>query len=379
MSTTYLAETLFNGNEILNNVSMTVENGIITAIETGNKATDGVKLTGLVSPGFVDVQVNGGGGVLFNQDPSLQALQTMVQGHAIYGTTAMLPTLITDELPVIERAADAMAEAISQGTAGIIGIHFEGPHLSEPKRGIHSSSFIRPVSDKELAQYCRQDLGKVIVTVAPENVPADIIAELVKQGVHVCLGHSNATADVVEKALQAGATGFTHLYNAMSPLTSREPGMVGVALNDNNSYCGLIVDHHHVHATSCQLAIKAKGWQRIMLVTDAMAHVGSDITSLPYLDTEIIREGDKLALPNGTLAGSALDMASAVRNTHQDLGVPLIDSLNMASATPAAFLGLEQQLGKLAIGYPADFVVLDENQRVQSTWIGGNKHFDRQP
>ncbi|WP_416306946.1 N-acetylglucosamine-6-phosphate deacetylase [Neptunicella sp. SCSIO 80796] len=376
MPITYIAETLFDGHDMLSDIALTVDDGKITAITPATNNQPGIVLPGLVSAGFIDVQVNGGGGVLFNQSPTVDALKTMVKGHAIYGTTAMLPTLITDQLAVIQQAADAMAEAIRQQTPGIIGIHFEGPHLSEPKRGIHSTDFIRPISDKELAQYCRQDLGKVIVTVAPENVPADIIADMVKQGVHVCLGHSNATADVVEQALQAGASGFTHLYNAMSPLTSREPGMVGVALNDARSYCGLIVDHHHVHTTSCQLAIKAKGWQKIMLVTDAMAHVGSDISSLPYLDTEIIRTGDKLSLPNGTLAGSALDMATAVRNTHQDLGISLADSLNMASMTPATYLGMQDSLGKLAVGYAADFVVLDTQQKVKSTWIQGKKVFD---
>ncbi|MBC3765715.1 N-acetylglucosamine-6-phosphate deacetylase [Neptunicella marina] len=375
MSQTFIAKQLFDGSQFHDNIAFSVAHGKIDQLGSSVDSSQATKLDGLVTAGYVDAQVNGGGGVLFNQSPTTEALQKMVQGHATYGTTAMMPTLITDELPVIEAAADAMAQAIAQKMAGIAGVHFEGPHLSTPKRGIHSSDFIRPVSDKELAQYCRQDLGKVIVTVAPENVPADIIKELVANGVKVCLGHSNATSDIVLSALEAGASGFTHLYNAMSPLTSREPGMVGVALNDDNSYCGLIVDHHHLHPISSQLAIKAKGWQHIMLVTDAMAHVGSDIQSLPYLDTEIIRDGDKLTLPNGTLAGSALDMATAVRNCHKDLNLPLEQCLNMASIIPATYLGLQDSQGKLAQGFKADFILLDDNLQVMSTWIGGQSVF----
>jgi N-acetylglucosamine-6-phosphate deacetylase len=377
MSNTYIAQQLFDGHTIQSNMGLTVRDGRISAIQSNPDTHNATYLNGLVTAGFIDVQVNGGGGLLFNQAPSLNTLLTMSKAHSVFGTTAMLPTLITDELGVIEQAANAIAEAIALQSPGILGVHFEGPHLSQPKRGIHSADFIRPIADRELAEYTRQDLGKVVVTLAPENVPTDVIADLVKQGVHVSLGHSNANAQTVMAALEAGATGFTHLYNAMSALTSREPGMVGAALLHQSSYCGLIIDHHHVHPISCQLAIKSKGWQHIMLVTDAMAHVGSDIESLDYLRTKIIRKGNKLTLPDGTLAGSVLDMASSVRNCHQDLHIPLIEALNMASATPAAFVGEQHNIGKLAVGLQADFVVLDEKQHVQSSWIRGKKVFSR--
>jgi N-acetylglucosamine-6-phosphate deacetylase len=379
MSTTYLASSLFNGQQFESNMLVRCDKGKISAIEAYTDQPFDERLNGLLVPGFIDVQVNGGGGVLLNNEPSFGTIKTMLTAHSQFGTTAMLPTLISDHILLMQRAADAVAEAISQQHPGIIGIHFEGPHLSQPKKGIHRADYIRPITDGELTQFCRQDLGKVVVTLAPENVSPDIIKQLVGAGVKVCLGHSNADSDTVFAALAAGATGFTHLFNAMSPLTSREPGMVGAALLDEQSYCGLIVDHHHVHPQCCKLAVKTKGANRIMLVTDAMAHVGSEQDTLNYFDTVITRNGDKLTVPDGTLAGSALDMASAVRNTHRDLGVTLIDALRMASASPAEFLGLQNHLGKLATGYQADLVLLDDKQQVLASWIAGNKVFDKQP
>lgn len=377
MSKTYLATSLFDGQHIQQNMLLHCDGGLITRIEPHTGQAFDERLEGLLAAGFIDVQVNGGGGALLNNEPSLATIKTMVKAHGQFGTTAMLPTLITDQISVMYCAADAVAEALVTKVKGIIGMHFEGPHLSQPKKGIHPASHIRSITDKELTQFCRQDLGKVVVTLAPENVSADIIKHLVSVGVKVCLGHSNADSDTVFAAIAAGATGFTHLFNAMSPLTSREPGMVGAALLDEQSYCGLIVDHHHVHPQCCKLAIKTKGANKIMLVTDAMAHVGSQQDSLDYFDTVITRKGDKLTVPDGTLAGSALDMASAVRNTHQDLGVTLADALNMASATPAEFLGLQNHSGRLATGYQADFVLLDDKQHVLASWIAGNKVFEK--
>lgn len=370
MPVTYQARLFFDGDEMHENAMVTVDGTQVLSLAP-QPGAQVIQLDGLLAPGFVDVQVNGGGGALFNADTSATGLSRIREAHSQFGTTAMTPTLITDDVNRIEMAADAMAEAIEQQLPGILGIHFEGPHLSKPKKGIHREKFIRSISDAELAQFCRQDLGKVIVTVAPENVPADIISELVAQGVHVCLGHSNADAETVMAALEAGATGFTHLYNAMSPLTSRAPGMVGAAMADESSYAGLIVDLYHVHPLSARAAIRAKGTDRIMLVTDAMAHVGSEQSALPFFDTVIQRNGDKLTIEDGTLAGSALDMATAVRNSHLHLGLPLADCLQMAALTPAKYLGIAQRKGKLLPGYDADMVLLNDKQQVEKCWIGG--------
>jgi N-acetylglucosamine-6-phosphate deacetylase len=323
----------------------------------------------------VDVQVNGGGGVLFNNQPNLDTLITMSRAHQQFGSTAILPTLITDDFETMQLAANAVASAIAQNVKGIIGIHFEGPHLSQPKKGIHPSQHIRQISPEEMALFKRTDLGLVCVTLAPENVSVEVIEELVQANVKICLGHSNASADQTFAALKAGAQGFTHLFNAMSPLQSREAGMVGAALLDASSYCGLIVDHEHVDMTSCQLAIKCKTPERIMLVTDAMSHVGSEQIELQFAGMQINRQGNKLTIEGGRLAGSALDMASAVRNCILDLHCTIEDAIKMASTTPATFLGLQQHKGYLAPGFAADWVVLTDQYDVNATYIAGEQVF----
>ncbi len=353
---------------VLDNTSITVEDGIIVAIEpAGDKPVQ----SGTLMPGYFDTQVNGGGGVLFNQHPDAESLNKLASAHLRFGTTSMLPTLITDGEAAMARAADAIAEVIASDHPTIVGVHFEGPFLNVAKKGVHEAGFIRHPKDSELAILTRPDLGKVLVTVAPDTVDVGFIRELVAAGVVVALGHSNATYEQAVAALAAGATGFTHLYNAMSALQSRAPGMVGAALNQSNAYCGLIVDHHHVHPQSAALAIKTKTAQRIMLVTDAMAHVGTDITELAFFSTVIERHGDKLVTPEGTLAGSCLDMHTAVLNSHRDLGFSLAEVSTMASLTPARFIGREQQLGSIAVGQTANLLLLDEALNIETIWLRG--------
>ncbi|KUJ83303.1 N-acetylglucosamine-6-phosphate deacetylase [Microbulbifer sp. ZGT114] len=370
---TLIAEKLFDGESIRTDVAITLgDDGRIA--ELGGEAPAGaVRLQGLVAPGLVDVQVNGGGGALFNNDPSINALGKMSTAHARYGTTGFMPTLITDEVAVMQDAAEAVSAAIRESVPGVLGVHFEGPHLSAPKKGTHEERFIRPLTDEEFGIYARDDLGIKMVTLAPENVDPVDIRKLVELGVKVCLGHSNADGATVAAALEAGATGFTHLYNAMSPLHSREPGMVGMALISDEAWCGLIADGHHVSAEAMRLAIKAKPKGKIMLVTDAMSLVGSEQTSFPLFDRVVTREGDKLTSTTGELAGSHLDMISAVRNTHRWCGVDLFEALRMASLYPARFLGYEG--GCVTEGGPADLILLNDELQVQKTWISGREVF----
>ncbi|MEZ7277294.1 N-acetylglucosamine-6-phosphate deacetylase [Pseudoalteromonas sp. 68 DY56-GL68] len=367
--TIFHAQSLFTGEEFLNDRYFSVDSGVFTLTEA---STDAVKLEGLVVPGFIDVQVNGGGGAFFNAEQTPQCLHNIAKAHGRFGSTAIMPTLITDKVEVMAQAADATAEAIAQAVPGVLGIHFEGPHLSLPKKGTHSEQFIRPISEQEFAIYARQDLGIKMVTLAPENVRAEDIARLVECGMKVSIGHTNADFATTNKALAAGADGFTHLFNAMSAFTSREPGVVGSALWDDNSWCGLIVDGHHVHPSSAKLAIRTKQRGKVMLVTDAMPPVGTDDMEFDFFDgRKVIRTGDRLNSTTGELAGSVLDMASAVRNTVNTLDVSLAESLRMASLYPAQYLGLNKK-GRLVNGFDADFVVLDEHQYVKATYIAGN-------
>ncbi len=367
---TLLADQVFDGDRLLPAMPITIEDGHIVALDT----VPGVAVTrvhGLLAPGFIDTQVNGGGGVLFNHAPQLDTLARMRSAHARFGTTGMLPTIITDDSDVTRRAADAVAAARRQQMPGVLGIHFEGPHLASAKRGVHSADYIRPLTDADLALYCRPDLGLRVLTLAPENVSPGDIRRLVDAGVHVCLGHSNADYETVQQALAAGASGFTHLFNAMSPLSSREPGMVGAALLDANSWCGLIVDGCHAHDASMQLALRAKPRGKIMLVTDAMSTVGSEQTEFEFFGGRVRRDGERLVDERGALAGSTLDMAGAVRQAQQRLQIDLPEALRMASRYPAEFLGIGRDCGRIALGARADLVLLDQQQQVQRSWLRG--------
>ena len=371
----FLATRLFNGHDFLTNQVLTITNGVISAIDKNVNDVD-IKTTGLVVPGYIDLQVNGGGGVLFNDAPSIDKLKTIMAAHAPFGTTAMMPTLITDKIEVMIKAADVISEAIANNIPGILGIHFEGPHLAVAKKGTHSAELIRPISDEEWAVFSRKDIGKIIVTLAPETVKPEDITRMVAQGIKVCLGHTNANFSTAQAAVNAGATGFTHLFNAMSPLQGREPGVVGCALLNDNTQCGLIVDGHHVDYASCQLAIKIKSAGGVFLVTDAMPPVGTNLTEFPLYDRMVYMENGKLTSTTGELAGSSLDMATAVKNTHFKLDVSLDESLRMASLYPAQYLYREQTLerGELTIGMQADMVVLNDELSVSETWIGGKKY-----
>ncbi len=322
-------------------------------------------------PGFIDTQVNGGGGVLFNDTPTLAGLRTIAAAHRRYGTTGFLPTLISDDVEVMRAALGAVAQALREGLPGVLGIHLEGPFLAPERKGVHDAAKFRLPDAGLLDLVASLGSGRTLLTLAPERVTADVIRELARRGVVVSLGHTAATYAMTRAALDAGARGFTHLYNAMSPLQSREPGVVGAALEDPDSWCGLIVDGEHAHPASMRVALAAKRRGRMMLVTDAMPPVGSTDGGFVLNGERIeVREG-VLRNAAGALAGSCLDMASAVRNAVRMLQVPLDEAARMASTYPAAFLRLEDSHGAIAAGRRADFVVTDETLAVHEVWIGG--------
>ncbi|WP_076407857.1 N-acetylglucosamine-6-phosphate deacetylase [Shewanella sp. UCD-KL12] len=377
MKQTIIAKRVFDGEQFHHELPITIEDGHILALDTvtGTKET---KLDGTLVPGFIDVQVNGGGGALLNADTSVECIETIGSAHAKFGTTGFLPTLITDDVDVMRRAADAVSAAMIKGSAGVLGVHFEGPHLSIPKKGVHPQSHIRRISDAELEIFSRDDLGIKVVTLAPENVSADVIKALVAADVRVCLGHSNADYDTVVAALEAGATGFTHLFNAMSPFGSREPGMVGAAIESRDAWCGLIVDGHHVHSAAAKVAIYAKPKGKVMLVTDAMPPVGlEEEATFELFGTQVIRQGDRLNAVTGELAGCVLDMAGAVKNTVNMLGLSLEEAIRMGSLYPAEYLGLSGKQGQISIGSRADLVLLNDALQVQQTMIAGEAVFKR--
>lgn len=325
----------------------------------------------LLLPGFIDVQVNGGGGRLFNEDPSVETVAIMAEAHRRFGTTGLLPTLISDDLSVVQKGIAAVDEAIKTAVPGILGIHIEGPFLSRARRGVHLASMLQPFDDRFVALLSSAKRGKTVLTVAPECVAPRQIARLVEAGVVVCAGHSDADYETVKASIDAGAIGITHLFNGMSQLTNRAPGMVGAALEDRSTYAGLIIDGYHVHPASFRVALNAKGPDRLMLVTDAMASAGSDDREFTLQGRTISRDGQRLVNEDGVLAGSTLTMVAAVANAIEQGQISLSTAVQMASRTPAHFLGLESETGAIVPGLRADLVVVRDDFTVVRSWIGG--------
>jgi N-acetylglucosamine-6-phosphate deacetylase len=360
---------------VLNDATIVVEDGRITQI--GDAASDqvvdhAIDLDGgWLMPGFVDTQVNGGGGVLFNDTPTVEGIAAIGAAHRPFGTTAFLPTLISDTPDVIARALDAVDAAILAGVPGVLGIHIEGPVISPARKGIHDPTRFQDLDDELLALLTRPRLGRVMVTLAPERVTAAQIATLTAAGVLISIGHSNADHATASAGIAAGITGVTHLFNAMSPLVHRAPGVVGAVLDDQTVYCGIIVDGFHVEDSVLRIALRARPHDRFMLVSDAMPCVGAAEKSFVLQGREIHVEGGRCVGADGTLAGSDLDMAGAVRNSVDRLRVAPETAAAMAATYPAAFLQLSDDRGTLRPGLVADWVVLTRDLQPASTWIGG--------
>ena len=324
-----------------------------------------------VTPGFIDLQVNGGGGILLNDQPTAVGMRTIARTHRRYGTTACLPTLITDTREQL-RTAIAAARSIA-GQDGVLGLHLEGPFISPRRPGVHRPDRIAKPDAGDLAKLCElAGAGRSLVTLAPECVPDGFVRKLASSGVRVSIGHSEASAAVAMQAVSDGATGVTHLFNAMRALSARDPGIIGVALAEDRLTAGLIVDGFHIDPVSVRAAFAAKGSNRIALVTDAMPTVGTSLDRFELVGRTIRLVNGRLSTEEGTLAGAHLDMASAVRNAVSLAHIPLDHALRAASLTPARFLGLDNERGILIPGARADLVALTQELSVIATWVDGS-------
>jgi N-acetylglucosamine-6-phosphate deacetylase len=321
-------------------------------------------------PGFIDTQVNGGGGVLFNDAPTVDAIRAIGRAHRRFGTTGFLPTLISDDLEVIDAALGAVREAIATRVPGVLGIHIEGPFLNPERKGVHDPAKLRALDDRAIELLSRPTGGRTMVTLAPEMTTPASIRRLAAAGIVVSAGHTNATCAQVQAALAAGLRGFTHLFNAMSQLGSREPGVVGAALADAASFCGLIVDGVHVNPLTLKLALRAKLPSQFMLVTDAMSNIGNGDGDFRLQGKRIRVIDNELRDDDGVLAGANLTMSGAVANAVRLLGLELGVAVRMASANPATFLGLND-VGRIAPGQRACLVLTDDHGDVLETWIDG--------
>ena len=370
---TIAAPQLFDGTALRGPALVTVAGGRIEDVSfTGAAGAATVTLPPdtILAPGFIDVQVNGGGGVLLNDEPTEAGIRRIAAAHRRFGTTGLLPTLITCNVEVMEALAAAAPAALQ--SSGVLGFHLEGPALNKARKGIHLDSEIRVPDARDLAAMKSfAGYGRSLVTLAPECVPPGLIEELVQAGLRVAAGHSDASAAQISEAADHGLTGITHLFNAMSQLSGRAPGVVGAALDDERLFAGIICDGLHVDPLGLRLAFRCKGPDRLMLVTDAMSLIGTERRDFLLQGRRITLQDGRLTGPDGTMAGSHLTMIDAVRHAVEWLGIDLSDALMMASHTPAMFLGQGRERGAIIRGYRADLVAFNDSFEVIETWIGG--------
>ena len=376
MRTALVNGRILSGERIVSGRTVLISAGRIEDVVLSDdpRCRDAVKvdLQGqILLPGFIDVQVNGGGGVLFNDDPSLESIRAIGSAHRRFGTTGFLPTLISDDLDTIGQAIAAVQASLDAHLPGALGIHIEGPFLNWARRGVHDPKHLRRLDNAVISLLCSLRGGRTVLTLAPEMTTTDMIAQLAASGILISAGHSDANYAQTSAAIAHGVRGFTHLFNAMAPLAPREPGIVGAALFDANTWCGIIVDGHHVDPVMLKLALRCKRHDKFMLVTDAMPPVGSPEPSFVLQGRTIHVKDGVCRDENGVLAGTGLDMATAVRNAVSLLGLELAEAARMASEYPAAFLGLDGELGRIAPGYRANLALLDDDLQVRRTWIEG--------
>ena len=372
---------IFDGETWHERAALVVGDGVVEGIIAADSPTDVERVAlpgGILVPGFIDLQVNGGGGALFNANPTVDGIETICRAFWPFGTTACLPTLISDTPEVMDRAVESGIAAAARKVRGFLGLHLEGPHLSIARKGAHDPALIRPFSDNDLQRliHARSAMPSLLTTVAAETVLPEEIAAIAESGVIVSIGHSDAPYQLVADAAAAGATVVTHLFNAQSQMGNREPGVVGAALDIGGLSAGIIADGIHVHPASLGAAIRGKrGPGHVFLVTDAMPLTGTDAESFTLTGRTVYRRDGALRLKDGTLAGADLTMIGALRHVHRTIGIELDEALRMAALYPARVMRVDDRHGHLARGARADMVLLSDDLEVQSTWIGGEQVF----
>ena len=367
---------LFDGERLHDDCALVVEGASILALTRLEDRPRGGEQHdlggGFLSPGFIDWQINGGGGVLFNAEPTVEGIAAIAAAHRRAGVTAFLPTVVTDAPRVLDAALAAAREAQSRAP-GALGVHVEGPFIDPKRKGVHPAQFIRPMLEQDADALIAARAGVMVVTLAPASVPLELIGRLANAGIVVSLGHSDTSAEEAQSVFDAGASAVTHLYNAMSQLSSRAPGVVGATLADPRIICGLIADGEHAHPAAYRAALAAKGPRGVALVSDAMppAAGGPDVFELQ--GRRMTRVGNKLTAEDGTLAGAAITMRDAVDYLVHVLKVSLADALMMATLTPARLLRVDNRIGRLKPGLRADLVHLTDDLQLAEVWMGGRR------
>ena len=376
MKQALLGSQIFCGERFYDDHALLVDGKSIVDIVDKNNTPDNfnkIELDqGILAPGFIDLQVNGGGGVLFNNSPNKESLNTIIKAHQFFGTTSVMPTVISDSLEVLEQCIKTVTEELKNNSS-LLGIHIEGPFFNTKYRGVHQKQYISTINSDYLNLFESLKGFPVMLTLAPECISSQQLKHLTSLGIKTLAGHSEATYDELDDAIKNGLDGFTHLFNAMGQISAREPGVVGSALHFENTFASIIVDLHHVHPSLIQLAYQLKPTGKLFFISDSMATINHGKPSFELYD-EVVNESDgRLVNSEGKLAGSSITQIDAVKNAYQKCNIPLNQALAMASRYPAEYLGFENHLGSLKPGYRADLVHFDSNFKVHNTWVSGKQ------
>lgn len=369
---------IYSGHEILDNHAVVVADGLIARVCPRESLPADIELRdmagAIIAPGFIDLQLNGCGGVQFNDSLdalSIETLETMQRANEKSGCTSFLPTLITSSDALMKRAIEAMRAYLQKHQHQALGLHLEGPWLSKAKKGTHDPALIR-LPDAAMVQYLCDNADVITkVTLAPENAGSDVIRQLTDAGIIVSAGHSNATYEEAKAGFSAGVSFATHLYNAMPAFAGREPGLIGALFDSPDVYCGIIADGLHVHYANVRNAKRIKG-DKLVLVTDATAPAGADISEFIFAGKTIYYRDGLCVDENGTLSGSALTMIEAVQNSVEHVGIALDEALRMASLYPARAMGVEKQLGSIEAGKIANLTVFTRDFKIIKTLVNGD-------
>ena len=367
---------LFSGKEFFDNRALLIDGENIIDVINEHDIPNNFEIQklngGILSPGFIDLQVNGGGGKLFNNSPDKESLNAIIEAHQHFGTTSIMPTVISDSLNVLKRCATTISEEI-ENNKSLLGVHIEGPFFNVKYRGVHQKQYINTINSDYLNLFKSLQDFPVMLTLAPECISTKQLKHLKSLGFKILAGHTDASYDQLEEAIKYGLDGFTHLFNAMGQISAREPGVVGSALTFDNTTASIIVDLHHVHPSLIQMAYKQKPQGKLFFVSDSMATIHHGEPSFELYDEVVSESNGRIINSEGKLAGSSITQIDAIKNAYQSCNIPLNEALAMASRYPAEYLGVANYLGSLKSGYRADLTHFGLDFQVQNVWIAGKQ------
>ena len=371
---------IFSDHKLLDNKALLIDGENIIGIVAKNDIPNNIKIQklngGILSPGFIDLQVNGGGGKLFNNSPEKESLDEIIKAHQHFGTTSIMPTVISDSLNVLQRCTSTISNDINNNKS-LLGVHIEGPFFNVKYRGVHQKQYINTINNDYLNLFESLQGFPVMLTLAPECISIKQLKHLKSLGFKILAGHTDASYDQLEEAIKYGLDGFTHLFNAMGQISAREPGVVGSALNFNNTAASIIVDLHHVHPSLIEMSYKQKPKGKLFFVSDSMATINHGEPSFELYDEVVSESNGRLINSEGKLAGSSITQIDAIKNAYTSCNITLSDAIAMATSYPAEYLGVSDYLGSLKANYRADLAHFDIDFNVKNVWVAG-KHLKQE-